>query len=142
MTGVLGLQKHFLAGLNWFLVVGNEKIVVDLLIKIKIGQCVLIGRLVLQYFLQFLDIQLTDGIQVLIYLGDDDFLLLAERLSLSDALGESELDGLMEVLLNYLTAELPSACLTGMRGGMFIVFINDCVIINDLLNQQGLGDLQ
>lgn len=37
MARALGLQEHFLAGLNGFLVVGNEKIVVDLLIEVEIG---------------------------------------------------------------------------------------------------------
>lgn len=129
VAGLLGLEEDFLAGLYGFLVVGNEKIVVDLLIEVKIGEGVLIGRLILQHLLQFLDIQLTDGIQVLINLSHDDFLLLAQRLPLSDAFGEGELDCLVEVFLNYLKAELPSACLIGIRGGMFIWFIYDCVII-------------
>ena len=122
MAGLLALEEHFLAGLDGFLVVGYEKIVIDLLIEVKIGKGVLIGRLVLQHFLQLLDIQLADGIQVLINLGHDDLFLLAERLALVDAFGEGELDGLMQVLLNYLKAGLPSACLSGMRVGMFICY--------------------
>lgn len=120
MAGLLVLKEHLLAGLDRLLVVGYEKIIIDLFIKVEIGKRVLVGRLILEYFLQFLYIEFADGIQVLIDLRDGDPLLFTERLTLSNALGESQLDGLVEVLLNYLTIEVPSACLTGMRGGMFI----------------------
>lgn len=89
-----------MAGLEWFLVVCYEKVVIDLLIEVEIGKGVLIGRFILQYLFQLLDIEFADGVQVLVDLSHDDLFLFAEGLAISDAFGECEFDGLMQVFLN------------------------------------------
>jgi hypothetical protein len=74
----LSLQNQFPSLLNWFLLVSDEKVVVKFLIKVEIGQGLLVGRFTFNYFLHLLYAQLADRVEILINLSDHYLLLLTQ----------------------------------------------------------------
>lgn len=114
------LQDDLLPLLDGLFVAGDEHIVIDAFVEVEVGQCLLVGRLGFNHLLHLLYVQLADRVQVLVDFTHYHLLRLAQRVAIGHSASEGKLDGLRKVLGDCMGEEVPSVCLRGMRGGIFM----------------------